>query len=204
MAATTLPLMHWRLRFGSAQRDNVSEPPVSGAARQQNVPPPMGQATRLTAADVMTRDAPVVSEDARLAAVAALMLQRSVDCVLVVDREERLRGIITEDDFTPRDSRVPFTTDRQPRLFGEWVSRRGIEDVYAQGRWVTAGEVMHAPVVTVAPTTPISEVVDIMRRRGVGHLPVVRGGMIEGIVSRHDLLKLLIPGPAADRSAAGR
>jgi hypothetical protein len=42
-----------------------------------------------------------------------------------------------------------------------------------------------------------------VRRNTVGHVPAVRGGTIENNVSRHALLKPIIPGPAADRPVAG-
>jgi signal-transduction protein with cAMP-binding, CBS, and nucleotidyltransferase domain len=48
---------------------------------------------------------------------------------------------------------------------------------------------MTRPVVTVAQETPVSEIADIMQRRAIKRVPVVRDGKLVGIVSRADLLR---------------
>jgi CBS domain-containing protein len=52
-------------------------------------------------------------------------------------------------------------------------------------------KVMHSPVRTIAADAPVQEAARIMRRKKVGCLPVVDGGKLVGIVSEHDLLRLV-------------
>jgi acetoin utilization protein AcuB len=46
---------------------------------------------------------------------------------------------------------------------------------------------MSAPVETVGATATLDEAATLMRRRGVGCLPVTVGGLVVGIVTRSDL-----------------
>jgi acetoin utilization protein AcuB len=42
---------------------------------------------------------------------------------------------------------------------------------------------------TVTPATPVGEAHALLREHGVRHLPVLRGGLLVGMVSQHDLLR---------------
>ncbi|CAM5654872.1 CBS domain-containing protein [Streptomyces narbonensis] len=56
-----------------------------------------------------------------------------------------------------------------------------------------AGELMSSPAVTVHPDATLAEAARIMATRKVKRLPVVNGiGMLEGVVSRSDLLKVFL------------
>jgi acetoin utilization protein AcuB len=48
---------------------------------------------------------------------------------------------------------------------------------------------MNPDPVSVAPTTPVSEAVELMRRRRIGSLPVVEDGRLVGIVTVYDFLE---------------
>jgi CBS domain-containing protein len=56
---------------------------------------------------------------------------------------------------------------------------------------VDVRKVMRSPVRTIASNASVQEAARIMRRRKVGCLPVVDGGKLVGIVSDHDLLRLV-------------
>ena len=52
-----------------------------------------------------------------------------------------------------------------------------------------AQDVMAAPVVTVAPETPVPEIAALLIERQISAVPVVDGGAVVGIVSEGDLLR---------------
>jgi len=54
------------------------------------------------------------------------------------------------------------------------------------------GEVMTAPVVTIAPETDVLAALSLMTRRRIRHLPVVESGRMVGFVSIGDLVKFRI------------
>lgn len=53
----------------------------------------------------------------------------------------------------------------------------------------TVGEVMTAPAITVAPSTPVIKALALMTRRRIRHLPVVDGSAMCGFISIGDLVK---------------
>jgi CBS domain-containing protein len=52
-------------------------------------------------------------------------------------------------------------------------------------------QIMRSEVVTVTPATPLPQALDLMRHRGVRHLPVVEDGRLVGIVSDRDLKRAM-------------
>jgi CBS domain-containing protein len=128
--------------------------------------------------------------------VARLMLQRRIGCVVIVSTEDpqHPRGIVTETDFEVSEEPIPLALFEWPRLFGKAVwSQRSMEDVYERARRRTAESIMSSPVVTVEADAPLWEAVTLMVRGDIKRVPAIGGGQLVGIVSRHDLLKCLVP-----------
>ena len=65
----------------------------------------------------------------------------------------------------------------------------------------SVGEVMTAPVESVAPGQPVIGALSLMTRRRIRHLPVVDGGKVVGFVSIGDLVKYRIDRIEADADA---
>jgi CBS domain-containing protein len=141
--------------------------------------------------DIMTQPVVTVPEDTSLEQVARTMLERRIGCVLVVDETGELSGILTESDFAARSRGFPFSTFRWPQVFGQWLPREGLEQIYAAARTMTAREVMTTDVVTVTEDDGVEVVVKRMVDRDLHRIPVVRDGVPVGIVSRHNLLRLM-------------
>ncbi|MFH1141895.1 MAG: CBS domain-containing protein, partial [Chloroflexota bacterium] len=55
-------------------------------------------------------------------------------------------------------------------------------------------DVMEHPVVTVEEDTPTAQVAETMLNKRIHRLPVMRGQELVGIITRHDLLKLIASG----------
>lgn len=146
----------------------------------------------VTARDIMTRPVIVVREETTLEEVARAMLKHKIGSVLVMDAREQLVGIITESDFTGEEQGVPFSAYRAPHVFGMWLPPEGVERIYEAGRTLTASTIMSSPVTTVTEDEPIGAVIERMIRQDLKRIPVVRNGRPVGIVSRHDLLKLMV------------
>jgi CBS domain-containing protein len=99
--------------------------------------------------------------------------------------------------------------DERGRLVG-LVSHRDMLRLLARGRAgeaVAVSQVMKTDPVTVFPTTPTLDAIDLMRSHGVGCLPVVEGGLLVGIVTAMDFLsasaRLFEERLAPERSAGG-
>ncbi len=56
---------------------------------------------------------------------------------------------------------------------------------------ITAADVMHAPVLSVSPSDPVSRAVEIMGRNGISQLPVVEGGVPVGCISESVIINAM-------------
>jgi CBS domain-containing protein len=144
--------------------------------------------------DIMTRSPIVVRESASLEEIARLMLDQRIGGVPVVDIEGRLSGIVTESDFCGDDAFVPFTIYQSPRVLQQWIGPDGVERIYAAARSLTARDVMRVPVITADEDESVTDLVKLMIHHDIARVPVVRDGAPIGIVTRHDLLRLIVNG----------
>ncbi|WP_137991148.1 CBS domain-containing protein [Streptomyces vilmorinianum] len=138
-------------------------------------------ASRYTVSDVMTHTAIAIGRDAPYKEIVALMDEWKVSAVPVLEGEGRVIGVVSEADLLPKEE---FRRD-EPRP-DEY-------DAAAKAGALRAGELMSSPAVTVHPDATLAEAARIMATRRVKRLPVVNDvGMLEGVVSRSDLLKVFL------------
>jgi CBS-domain-containing membrane protein len=148
----------------------------------------------MQARDVMTTTVVTVRPDTRVEQIAALLLERRISGVPVVDADGRLVGIVTEGDLMRRPE---LGTERHRgwwlRLFGDERERAA---EYARAHGTRAEQVMTRHVVTVTEETPLGEIARLLEERRIKRVPVVRDGKLVGIVSRANLLHGLAARPA--------
>jgi CBS domain-containing protein len=143
----------------------------------------------MQAQDIMTKDVATVRPDTALADAIAIMLDRHVSGLPVVDRDGRLVGVLTEGDLLRRTE-----TGTEP-AHARWLDfilgpgRLAAEYVRTHGRQVE--NLMTEDVVTVAPETPLTDIVRLMESKRIKRVPVLRGDTLVGVVSRADLLRPL-------------
>ncbi len=115
--------------------------------------------------DVMRGEVYALSPTATAAEAARLMEERNIGAVAVV-ADGKLVGIVTERDL----ARKIVARGRDP----------------ASARLL---EVMTPSPVSVDPDTPLMEALRLMTDLGVRHLPVVRNGVLEGMLSIRDIAR---------------
>ncbi|MFB6689243.1 CBS domain-containing protein [Streptomyces virginiae] len=139
-------------------------------------------AFRYTVSDVMTHTAVAIGREASYKEIVELMDQWKVSAVPVLEGEGRVVGVVSEADLLPKEE---FRRD-DPVLPDQ------LEEASKAGG-VLAEELMSSPAVTVHPDATLAEAARIMARKRVKRLPVVNDvGMLEGVVSRSDLLKVFL------------
>src|SRR5688572_6340075 len=142
----------------------------------------------MNARDLMTTNVVTVTPDTPVATVAALLLERRISGIPVVDRE-RLVGIVSESDLLAHRE-IGGARTRKPEPW--WaVMFRELPDPgdYARRHAVRASDVMTTPPFSVAEDTPASEIAALFERRRIRRAPVMRGKRLVGIVTRADLVR---------------
>ncbi|MET8947157.1 CBS domain-containing protein [Streptomyces sp. NPDC004542] len=138
-----------------------------------------------TVSDVMTHTVVSVGREAPFREVVQLMEEWKVSALPVLEGEGRVVGVVSEADLLPKEEFRDSSPDRLAR-------RRRLDDLAKAGA-LSAGELMSAPAVTVHAGAPVAEAARVMAQHRVKRLPVVDGqGLLEGIVSRSDLLKVFL------------
>lgn len=143
----------------------------------------------MKAADIMTRDVVTVSPDDRIADVIALMLDKKISGLPVVDAERNLVGIVTEGDFLRRSE---LDTKRERARWLEFVlgpAKAAADYVEANARRVR--DVLTPDPYSVTEYTPLTDIVALFEKHKIKRVPVTANGKLVGIVSRVDLLRAL-------------
>jgi len=162
----------WEDRPGREQWEGTGEVYSGLVGMGQTTPPRTGTQRRgrwrrepLTAREIMTRHVKSASLDSSLREVARIMKDEDCGIVPVVDKQERLRGLITDRDLVIR--------------------------TLAEGRPpdnMVARDIMTDDVEVVTPNEDIHSIIALMGRRQVRRVPVVeRDDRLVGIISMADI-----------------
>jgi CBS domain-containing protein len=155
----------------------------------------------MKARDIMTSPAISVAPDATVAEIAALLFERRISAVPVVE-DGRLVGIVSEADLLHRhEIGTDGTAHSAPWWLRLFAADRSIED-YIKSHARRARDVMTPEVVSVAPDTPAAEIADVLEARRVKRVPVVEAGRLAGMVSRSDLVAALAAAAGSKKRAA--
>lgn len=138
--------------------------------------------------DVMTSDVVTVRPETSLKDVAAILTERRISGVPVVNASGKVVGVVSEGDILFKE-RGPSERTGLLAWFADPY------DVAEQLKLAarTAGEAMTAPAKTIAPWRPVSSAAAEMLDEGVNRLPVVDDeGRLMGIVTRADLVRAFV------------
>jgi len=141
--------------------------------------------------DIMTT--PVVSVPSSLSVreLAALFRDRRIGGVPVVD-DDRLVGIVTEGDLMALDADVQMPHFFE--LFDSIIylgSQKKFKEQLEKASAATVAQLMTDEVETVAPDDEARVAAKLMSRHKFDRVPVVEGEAVVGIVTRHDIMKIL-------------
>ena len=130
--------------------------------------------------DVMTTRVIWVRKEASFRELAVALRTHRVSAFPVLGDGDKVIGIVSEADLLTKEA-----IDGEPGVFAGLLHRRDAE----KARGVTAGDLMTAEVVAVAPQDTVEHAARLMYSRKVKRLPVVDGqGRLVGIISRADVL----------------
>jgi CBS domain-containing protein len=150
----------------------------------------------MQAKDIMSSPVVTVTPDALVADVAALLLEKRISGVPVVDSTGQIAGIISEGDLLRR---VETNTQRhRPHWLEVLLGRSGDAGSFIKSHATRVGDVMSNDVIASHPEASLREIAELMERHGIKRVPIVDGGTIVGIVSRANLMQGLL----ADRRSA--
>jgi CBS domain-containing protein len=148
----------------------------------------------MKARDVMVRAVVTTSPDTTVEKLARLMINLRISGVPVMDKDGRLVGMVTEGDLLRR---VETGTERhRPRWSEPFSSNSRLAAEYIKSHAKRVADIMTREVCSVGELATLGEIADLLEAKHIKRVPVVHDGKIVGIVSRADLLKVLVSGGA--------
>jgi CBS domain-containing protein len=143
----------------------------------------------MRAMDIMTSGVITVGEDATVPQAAKLMAERGISAVPVIDRENRVVGMVSEGDLLHR---AETGTERRRSWWLDMVSSTNkLAGEYIKSHSGKVKDVMTRDVLSVAEETPVADIAVLLETNRIKRVPVVRDGKIVGIVSRANLVRAL-------------
>jgi CBS domain-containing protein len=115
--------------------------------------------------DVMSTRLVTVLPETPIKELTGLLIRNRIGGVPVTDPEGRVLGIVSESDFQPTREEAPLRPVR------------------------TAADVMSRPVIALAEDDTVTQAARVLQRHRVNRAPVLRGGVVVGMITRSDLLR---------------
>lgn len=126
----------------------------------------------------MTRNPVTITPDTPVTEAQALMKREKIHHLPVLDRDEKLVGIVSEKDLLYA-SPSPAST----------LSVYEMTSLLAK---LKVEKVMSRNVITVTEDVPLEEAARIMADKGIRGLPIMRGSAVVGIITESDLFRVFI------------
>lgn len=126
----------------------------------------------------MTKDVITVTPETSMLKASKLMKEHDIRRLPVVDTQMNVVGIVSDRDIKDASPSKATTLDMHELYY--LLSELKIKAIMT-----------HNPV-TVAPTDTVESVAMLMEEKGFGGLPVVEDDKLVGIITDHDLFKVLI------------
>ena len=127
--------------------------------------------------DIMSAKLTYTTDKSSLNEALSLMYEKNVGGLPIVDDDSRIKGIVTEEDFTAI--------------------------VAAQDTGILADAYMSSNVVTAPAQTTIEKMTRMIIQKGFRRTPVVQDGVLIGLVTASDIMKYMGSGEAFQKAVTG-
>ncbi|TCK32434.1 BON domain-containing protein [Paraburkholderia sp. BL8N3] len=145
----------------------------------------------MRASDVMTPKIISASPDMSVRIAAGIMVFAGISGMPVIDESGRLLGIVTEGDLMHR-AEVGTGVKHRAWWLELVASPADLASQYVKEHARKVGDVMTTDVATVTEACPIADIAELLDRRRIKRVPVMRDGKVVGIVSRANLIRALV------------
>ena len=147
----------------------------------------------LKAKDIMTKNPITVTPDLDISAVAAILLDRDINGVPVVDAQGTLLGILCQSDLVSLQKKFPLPSvftflDGFLPLTSLSAMEKEINKISAS----TVDDAMTEAPITVDVETPVEEIAGLMVDKKFHSLPVLENDKLVGMIGMKDVLKTII------------
>lgn len=145
----------------------------------------------MIAKDLMTTPVITIEETSTVENAARLMLEQDISALPVLNGEGKVVGILTHSDFGLSPKYRPLM-DNVFSMLGSTTTTRHLEETANKVGGKLVRDVMRRHVITASQDMEMERVAQLMLRANIHRLPIVDGGRLVGIITRHDFLKMIV------------
>ncbi len=144
------------------------------------------------AQDIMTTKVLTVTPETTVGELAHLLTDNTINGVPVIDEDNNLLGVVTENDliFQKKKVHIPtFISILDSVIYLESPERMKKEMQKITGS--TVAEIYTRKVKTVSAETPVDEIATLMAEKNIHTIPVVEKDKLVGIIGKKDIIKTI-------------
>ncbi|AET93623.1 signal-transduction protein (plasmid) [Burkholderia sp. YI23] len=145
----------------------------------------------MRACDIMTTSIITASPDMTVRHAAGTMVFAGISGMPVVDETGKLLGMITEGDLMHR-AEIGTGVKHRAWWLDMVASTSELASQYVKEHAKTVKDLMTTDITTVTETCPVGDIAELLERRRIKRVPVMRDGKVVGIVSRSNLIRALV------------
>jgi CBS domain-containing protein len=147
----------------------------------------------MKAEEIMQKNVITIHKDKNVEDVARILTENKISGVPVVNDNNKLIGIVTEGDLLHKK-----TNPRMPDFFSllggiiYFNGTKRYQEDFKKLIAVKAHEIMTREVISVSKDMEVSDIANKMVNNNINRVPVVEDDKIIGIISRADIIKILV------------
>lgn len=149
-----------------------------------------------SAQEIMSTDPLTVGPETPVKDIAQMMVENRIRCLPVVDEGGKVLGVVDEEDLVHQDAKIHFPSFIH--FLDSYImlpsSLNRFEKELRQAVGSVAHDVMENDFRAVNPTDSVEEVATLMNDKDLEYVLVVEDEMLQGLITRADILKTLIGG----------
>lgn len=145
------------------------------------------------AKEIMSKDVISVHKDTTIKEIAKVLIDNKISGVPVIDEGGNLVGMVSEGDLLHKETspRLPDVVN----ILGAIIYYNGVQRYNEDFKKLIAEQaesIMTRKVITVSEETEVDAIAKLMLEHGIKRVPVMNGRKMVGIISRADIIKLLL------------
>lgn len=156
----------------------------------------------MRALDIMTTSVVIATPDMTIHDAARLLVDNRISGMPVVAADGKVVGIVSQGDLLHRVENGTVHGRRRWWLEFLLSSPRGQAARYVKEHGHAVEDVMCEQVISISEDMPLDQIADLMERRHLKRVPVLKDGKLVGIVSRSNLIRALASAAPAVDSAS--
>jgi CBS domain-containing protein len=146
----------------------------------------------MKAKEIMSQNVITIGKDTTIEEIAHLFIEKNISGVPVVDRENKVIGMVTQKDLLYKDVEPHFPPVLE--ILGGLIFLGGVKHYNEELKKLVATkaeDIMTAKVISIDEEEDVERVAELMVEKDINRIPVLRDGKLVGIIGRSDMVKYI-------------